>query len=182
MALDVSPRTYRFLQADILTSGYRVVGKMTVTSSGAMGMLNDPNKSAMEVNDARLARLHMPTKLVDHFEVVRMMKPHIHAVCMSRKEDLGPQSIVRGGFTNLMEYPVRITTENFEIEGTMELSGRFDYSAFMFEGTRDFLPIFNATLTSILIPSLRIESAGMMINRKHIDMMALLNQRIKEEK
>ncbi|GAB4544045.1 MAG: hypothetical protein Fur002_16900 [Anaerolineales bacterium] len=182
MALDVSPRTYRFLQADILTSGYRVVGKMTVTSSGAMGMLNDATKSAMEINDARLARLHMPTKLVDHFEVVRMMKPHIHAVCMSRKEDLGPQSIVRGGFSNLMEYPVRVTTENFEIEGIMELPGRFDYGALMFEGTRDFLPIFNATLTGILIPSLRIESAGMMINRKHIDMMALLNQRVKEEK
>jgi hypothetical protein len=181
MSLDTSPRTYRFLPADILTSGYRVVGKITVTSNGAMGILNDPTKSAMEVNDARLARLHMPTKLVDHFELVRMMKPHMHAVCMSRREDLGPQAIVRGGFTNVMEYPVRLTTSNFEIEGTMELPGRFDYTSLMMEGTRDFLPVFNATLTAILIPSLRVESAGILVNRKHIDMMALLNQRVKPE-
>ena len=29
--------------------------------------------------DARLARLHMPTKLVDHFEVVRLVKTKIMA-------------------------------------------------------------------------------------------------------
>jgi len=181
MSLDTSPRTYRFLQADILTSGYRTVGKIQVTNSGAMGMMNDPNKSAIEVNDAKLARLHMPTKLIDHFEMVRMMKTHIHAVCMGRREDLGPQSIVRGGFASVMEYPVRLTTSEFEIEGIMELPGRFDYTALMLDGTRDFLPVFNATLTAILIPSLRVQGAGIMVNRKRIDMMALLNQRVKPE-
>ena len=73
MSMDTSPRTYRHLSADILTSGYRVAGKIMVTNHGAMGMLNDPTRSAMDVSDARLARLHMPTKLVDHFELVRMM-------------------------------------------------------------------------------------------------------------
>jgi hypothetical protein len=181
VAHDTSPRTYRFLPADILTSGYRAVGKIMVTSSGAMGILNDPTRSALEVNDARLARLLMPTKLVDHFEVVRMMKKHIYAVCMSRREDLGPQGLVRGGFTSVVEYPIRITTQMFEIEGIMELPGRFDFTALISEGSREFLPIFNATLTAILIPNLRVESAGMLINRTQIDLMALLNQRVKPE-
>jgi hypothetical protein len=181
MSMDTSPRTYRFLPADILTSGYRAVGKIMVTSHGAMGMLNDPTHSAMDVNDARLARLHMPTKLVDHFELVRMMKKHIYAVCMARREDLGPQALVRGGFSNVIEYPMRITTQMFEIEGIMELPGRFDFVSLITEGTRDFLPIFNATLTGILIPNLRIEGAGMLINRRQIDLMALLNQRVKPE-
>jgi hypothetical protein len=178
---EVSPRTYRFLPADILTSGYRTVGKIMVSSNGAMGMLNDHTRSALEVNDARLARLHMPTKLVDHFELVRMMKKHVYAVCLPRREDLGPQALVRGGYTNVVEYPVRVTTQMFEIEGTMELPGRFDFTALMTEGTRDFLPILNATLTAILIPNLRVESAGMLINRTQIDLMALLHQRVKPE-
>src|SRR3972149_3013818 len=127
MSLDTSPRTYRFLLADILTSGYRVVGKIMVTSNSAMGMLNDSTHSAMEINDARMARLHMPTKLVDHFELVRMMKKTVHAVCLARREDLGPQALVRGGYTNVVEYPVRIATQVFEIEGTLEISGRFDF-------------------------------------------------------
>lgn len=157
------------------------MGKIMITSNGAMGMLNDVTHSAMEVHDARLARLHMPTKLVDHFELVRLMKQHIYAVCMSRREDLGPHALVRGGYTNVMEYPVRVTTQMFEIEGILEFPGRFDFTALIAEGSREFIPIFNATLTAILIPNLRVESAGMLINRRQIDLMALLNQRVKPE-
>jgi hypothetical protein len=181
MSMESSPRTSRYLPADILTSGYRVVGKIMVTTHGAMGMLNDPTHSSMEVNDARLARLHMPTKLVDHFEMVRMMKKHVYAVCMTRREDLGPQAIVRGGYNSVVEHPVRITTQMFEIEGIMELPGRFDFTSLITEGSRDFIPIFKATLTAILIPNLRVESAGMLINRTQIDLMALINQRVKPE-
>jgi hypothetical protein len=181
MSLDSSPRTFRFLPADILTSGYRVVGKIMVASQGAMGIMNDPTHSALEVNDARMARLHMPTKLVDHFEIVRMMKKQVHALCMPRREDLGPHALVRGGYTSVVEYPVRITTSMFEIDGTMELPGRFDFTALMAEGSREFVPVFNATLTAILIPNLRVESAGMLINRRLVDVMALLNQRVKPE-
>jgi len=181
MTLDTSPRTYHFVIADILTSGYRVVGKIMVTSNGAMGMLNDSTHSAMEVNDARMARLHMPTKLVDHFELIRMMKKSVHTVCLARREDLGPQALVRGGYASVVEYPVRIATQMFEVEGTMELPGRFDFTSIMTDGARDFLPVFNATLTAILIPSLRVESAAIMVNRKLVDIMALLNQRVKPE-
>jgi hypothetical protein len=181
LAPNTSPRTNRFLSADILTSGYRVVGKIMVSNNGAMGMLNDPTHSAVEVNDAHLARLHMPTKLVDHFELVRMMKKHIYAVCMARREDLGPAALVRGGFTSVIEYPIRITTQMFEIEGIMELPGRFDFTSLITEGTREFLPILSATLTAILIPNLRVESAGMLINRNQIDLIALLNHRVKPQ-
>jgi hypothetical protein len=180
MTMDISSHTYRFLPADILTSSYRVVGKIMVSNTGAMGILNDSTHSAMDVHDSRMARLHMPTKLVDHFELVRMMKQHIHTVCMARREDLGPQALVRGGYTNVTEYPVRITTQMFEIEGILELPGRFDFAALMTEGSRDFIPVFNAALNAILIPNLRVQSAGMLVNRRVIDLAALTNQRVKQ--
>jgi hypothetical protein len=181
MTMDTSPRTYRFLPADIFTSGYRVVGKIMITSNGMMGMLNDVTHSTLEVHDARLARLHMPTKLVDHFEMVRMLKQHIYAICMARREDLGPHALVRGGYTKTTEYPVRVTTQMYEIEGILEIPGRLDFAALIGEGSREFIPIFNATLTAILIPSLRVESAGMLLNRKQIDLMGQLTQRVKPE-
>lgn len=181
MSLDTSPRTHRFVPVDIFTSGYRVVGKITVMTHGAMGIMNDPTHSSLEIHDARMARLHMPTKLVDHFDMVRMMKRQLHAVCMQRREDLGPLAIVRGGYTSVTEYAVRLTTSMFEVEGIMELPGRFDFTALITEGSREFLPIFNATLTAILIPNLRVESAGMLVNRRMVDIMALLSQRAKPE-
>jgi len=182
MAMDTSPRTFRFLPADIFTAGYRVVGKVMAASTGVMGMMNDSTHSSLEVHDARLARLHMPTKLVDHFEIVRLMKSRVYALCMARREDLGPQALVRGGYSNITEYPVRITTQVFEIEGTLENPGRFDFTALMTEGVREFIPVFNATLTAILMPNLRVESPGMFINRRQIDLSALMGQRVKPEK
>jgi hypothetical protein len=180
MAVDTSPRTFRMVPADILTSGYRVVGKVAAGATGVMGMLNDATHSTIEVHDARLARLHMPTKLVDHFEIVRLVKHQIFTLCMARREDLGPLALVRGGYSNINEYPARITTQMFEIEGTLEIPGRFDFPALMNDGARVFIPVFNATLTAILIPNLRVESPGMLINRNHVDLMGLAGQRVKE--
>jgi len=177
--MDTAPRTHRFLPADILTSSDRVVGKVMVATNGVMGMMNDPTHSYMEVHDARLARIHMPTKLVDHFEIVRLFKQHIFAIALARREDLGPLTVVRGGFSAVTEYPVRVTTQVYEIDGKIEVSGRFEFSVLMAEGSRDFIPIFNSVLTSILIPNLRVESPGMLFNRRQVDLMALLAQRVK---
>ncbi len=181
MTLDVSPRTYRFLPADIMTSSYRVVGKIMVTNTGALSMLNDVTHSSMEVHDGRMARIHMPTKLVDHFDLIRMMKQQVVTVGLARNEDLGPQPLVRGGYSNIVEYPVRITTQMLEIEGIIEVPGRFDFTALMTDGTRDFIPIFNATLTGTLLPNLRVESTTLLVNRRQIDLMALLSQRAKPQ-
>ena len=180
--MDASQRTYRFLPADVYTAGYRVVGKVMVSTNGLMGVLNDTTKSHLEIHDARLARIHMPTKLVDHFEVVRLVKVHIFLLCAARREDLGPSGIVRGGYSQTAEMPARLTTSVYEIEGKLEVAGRFDFVTLISDKTRNFVPIFNATLSAILIPNLKVESPGVLFNRDKIDMLALLNQRAKEEK
>ena len=180
--MDTGPRTYRFLPADVYTSGYRVVGKVMVSTNGIMGVLNDINKSHLELHDARMARIHMPTKLVDHFEVVRMVKSQIFAICAARREDLGPYQIQRGGYSSVSAMHVRLTTQLYEIEGKIEVAGRFDFAAIIGDRSRNFLPVYEAVLTAILIPNIKAESPGVLVNREKLDIMALLNQRAKEEK
>jgi len=180
--MDTSQRTYRFLPADVYTAGYRVVGKVMVSTNGLMGVLNDITKSHLEIHDARMARIHMPTKLVDHFEIVRLVKSHVFMLCAARREDLGPSGIVRGGYSSITEMPARLTTNVYEIEGKLEVAGRFDFVTMISDKARNFVPVFNATLTAILIPNLKVESPGILLNREKVDMIALLNQRAKEEK
>jgi hypothetical protein len=180
--MDSSPRTYRFLPVDLYTSGYRIVGKVMTGSNGLMGILNDVTKSHLEVHDARLARIHMPTKLVDHFEVVRLVKSQLFALCASRREDLGPTGIVRGGYSNVTPVPARLTTNVYELDGKLEVAGRFDFVTLISDSTRNFIPVFDVILTAILIPNLKAESPGVLLNREKIDMLSLLNQRAKEEK
>ena len=180
--MDTSPRTYRFLPADVYTSGYRVVGKVMISTNGLMGIMNDITKSHLELHDARMARIHMPSKLVDHFEVVRMVKSQVFAVCAARREDLGPSGIQRGGYTNVSSMPARLTTHVYEIEGKIEAAGRFDFAVMITDKTRNFIPVYEAVLTAILIPNLKAESPGILVNREKVDILALLSQRVKEEK
>src|SRR5512133_2565668 len=177
-----SPRTYRCLPADVYTSGYRIVGKIMVSTHGILGIMNDITKSNLEIHDARLARIHMPTKLVDHFEVVRLIKDQIFAICVARREDLGPTSVQRGGYTNISVLPARLATHVYELEGKLEVTGRFDFSVMIADKTRNFIPLYEATLTAILIPNLKVESPGLLFNREKVDLLALLGQRVKEEK
>ncbi len=180
--MESSQRTYRFLPVDVYTAGYRVVGKIMVSTNGIMGILNDITKSHLEIHDARLARVHMPTKLVDHFEVVRLIKSQIFAICASRREDLGPAGIQRGGYSNISDLPARLTTSAYELEGKLEVAGRFDFSVMVSDKTRNFIPLYVAVLSAILIPNLKVESPGILFNREKIDLMALLSQRSKEDK
>ena len=180
MSTEPKTGTQRLIPADFLTSGYRIVGKILVPSSGIIGLMNDTTNSFMEILDAKLARLHMPTKLVDHFEVVRLVKAQVFAVCLSRREDLGPQALTRGGYVRVTDFPIRVTSQVFELEGLLEWAGRFDFSTIMVEGTREFVPLYSGTLTAILIPTLKIESAALLFNRRHVDLLALKNQRIQE--
>ena len=173
--------THRFVPVDVLTTSYRVVGKMMVSNTGLIGLLNNPNSSFVEIHDARLARIHMPTKLADHFEVIRLTKKHLLIVSLNRREDMGAQSLARGGYATIKQYQVLVTMQNYESEGFIEWQGRFDFRVLMSEGTRDFVPLYNAKVTGVLIPTLKIQSAVMLFNRDQVDLLGLLSQRKTEK-
>jgi hypothetical protein len=180
MNLDPPTGTHRFISADFFTPSYRIVGKISVPSNGLVGLLSDPHSSFAEIHDARLARLPMPTKLVEHYQSVRVVKSQLFAICLARREDLGPQAVTRGGYVRVTEIPIRVTTPIYDLTGTIEWSGRFDFSVIMAEGTREFVPMFDAQLTAILIPALKVESPAMLFNRKHIDLLALKSHHVDE--
>ena len=180
MAFDAPSTTHRVISADFFTPSYRIVGKTMVPNTGILGLVNDPTTSFMEILDARMARAHMPSKLVDHYEVVRIVKSHIFAISLARREDLGPQALARGGYVRLTEFPMRITTPVYELDGVLEWAGRFEFSTIMVEGTRDFVPMYNAVITAILLPALRVESPAVLFNRNQVDILALRNQRLED--
>ena len=110
------------------------------------------------------------------------MKNQIFAACAVRREDLGPTAVVRGGYSNQVSMPTRLTTSVYEIEGKLEVVGRFDFVTLISDKTRNFIPLYDASLSAILIPNLKVESPAILFNRDKVDMLALLNNRAKEEK
>ncbi len=169
--------TQRMITADFLTPSYRIVGQILVPNSGMTGLMNDTTNSFTEVLDAKLARLHMPTKLVGEYTMIDLVKTNVFAVCLIRREDVGPKALARGGFQRINKFEVQVTTPVYELEGTLEWAGRFDFATIMVEGIRDFVPLYNATLTAILIPQLKIQSPAILFNRRHVDWLGLASEK-----
>jgi hypothetical protein len=105
--------TYHPVSVDFITSSYRVVGKVLVSHTGVLGIVTDINSSVIEVHDAQLARLDMPTRLADRFEIARIVKSQVVAVCVNRRDDLGPSSF--SAYSNVTTYPLRIITPIYEV-------------------------------------------------------------------
>ncbi len=173
--------TQRLISVDVLTPSFRIVGKVVVTVAGLFGYLNDTNTSFLEIIDAKMARMHMPTKLIHRFEVLRMAKNQIFAISVSQARDLGPRRIVQGGYSNLKTHDVYLATPVYELEGQIETPGRFNFSALMVEGTRDFIALYNARLEASLLPAVQLESPAMLFNRQQVNWLGLKKDRIAEE-
>jgi len=47
----------------------------------------------------------------------------------------------------------------------------------MMEGIRDFIPLYNATLKTILIPQLSVESPPILFNRRQVDLLPLITDK-----
>lgn len=170
----VSGIPQRVILADVLTPSYRIVGKIQVSHTGLIGLLNDATSSVMSVREAGMARLNSPTKLVDRFTTVRVVKDRIFAVSLSRRDDVGPMAYARGGYGDQRTYHVRMVTPVFELDGLFEWSGRFDLHAILVDGTRDHLPLFDATLTTVFLPKMRLETPAVLFNRRQVDALALV--------
>jgi hypothetical protein len=162
------------IMVNFLTSSYRVIGKVNIGSSGLVGLLSNQTTSIVEASDVSMARIHEPRVLANKLQMVRMVKHGIVAVGVGRREDLGPQSIARGGFGRLTEYQVRCVTSSYEFEGVLEWAGRFNISAILSEGSNIFIPLYNVKLRAIRYPDLSMESPAMVVNRRKIDIITQL--------
>jgi hypothetical protein len=118
----------------------------------------------------------MPTKLVGEYQMIDVVKTNVFAVCLSRREDVGPAALARGGYSKLYYYPIKVATPVYELEGTLEWAGRFDFAAVMMQGIRDFVPVYDTVLTAILIQSLRVESPAVLFNRRQVDFLAQVKE------
>jgi hypothetical protein len=175
------PITKRQLRADFLTSNYHVIGLARVGSIGFIGLMNDETSSTVEIQTASLSRSHQTSKLVDTYELVRLVKNHVQIVCLKRFEDIGPHTMGQGGYGTVSKHEILVTTSIYEIQGTIEWAGHFDVAALMAEGRYSFFPLYDVKITHTLIPSTHLERPVALINRRYVEVLALLRQRQKWE-
>lgn len=160
------------VNADILTVGLRISCRVIVGPTGLYGMFNDITTSLVDLEDAYYSRLTQPAKIVSHLETAHMAKNNLSLVLLSRREDLGPEGLARGGYSRLLPVPVLVTTNAFEIEGSIDVVTQFDPAALLVGGTNRFLNLYSASARMVTNPDIVFSGAVILVNRSAVDLMA----------
>lgn len=172
------PSASRAIVANFFTTSYRIIGKVDVGGSGLLGLLTDPSTSLIHLADASTARLHEPKRLADRYASLQVVKRGLVAIALSQREEVGLDSAVHtAGYTRVNKFPLRLITSHFEMQGTLEWTGRFELAAVLTAGSGDFYPLYEATMRAIQYPELELESPAIIFNRRKLDLISLLSDK-----
>lgn len=164
------------INVEILSETHRISCRIEVGATGLIGLLNDVNSSLVDMQMAYMSRIQEPAKIIANFEAATVNKNNLAMVIVSKRESIGPQGYVNIGISRLLPCPVLITTEAFEIRGTIEVPGKLDPGALLMGGGGGkFMPLFQAKITAtrhLDIPPYTAEA--MLINRTLVATFAAL--------
>jgi hypothetical protein len=165
------------IAAEIYTTSHRILGRIHPMGHGLYSYLNVPTTSYVEMEGAKLSRLHQPNRLIARYQTLGLVKNAIVAILVSNKSEIGPTGITGSLYRGREPQWVHVVLGGYELRGSMETSGKFNFSNVMFEGDSIFLPLYSAELTAILFPKIQAESPALLFNRKMVDAMGLMPRR-----
>jgi len=164
----------KLVSAEIYTTSHRILGRLNPGASGLFSYLNIPTTSYIEIEGAHLSRLHQPGRLAGRYPALWLVKNRIVAVLLSSRMELGPSGMARGGYSTSVPHSVHVALGGYELRGTIETAGKFNFGAMLFEGDRIFVPLYGAELIAVLFPNVRAESPALLFNREMVDAVSLL--------
>ncbi len=169
----------QIINVDFLTDIHRISCQVEVINTGFIGLVNDVTNSLFSARNVYISRLNAPAKIVAHFEEAALPKANLIVGLLSRREDLGPASYLRGGASKVLPTQVFFTTHSFEIRATVEVVARFDPDAILVGGgsgggTGRFTVAYNGTINSVFYPETPYIAPALVINRTLVTHLAAL--------
>lgn len=164
----------RPVSVEIYTETHRILGRVMPGTAGLFAYLNLPTRSVVEIEGAHINRLHQPARLVARYTRMWIRKDEILAVVLSNRNEVGPVSMARGGYSTVVPHRVHLIMEGFELKGYFESAGKLDLDSFFVEGERVFATLYDAELEAILFPDIRASSAAILFNAHRLDAVAPL--------
>jgi hypothetical protein len=165
----------QIINVDFLTDIHRISCQVEVINTGFIGLVNDVTNSLFTARNVYISRLNAPAKIVAHFDEAALPKATLTMGLLSRREDLGPISYLRGGASKVMPTQVFFTVQSFEIRAMVEVVARLDAEAILVGGgTGRYTVAYNATINSVLYPETTYSAPAMVINRTLVTHLAAL--------
>jgi hypothetical protein len=162
------------VSVEIYTSSHRILGRIQPGTAGLYGFMNDRTRLSIDVEGAHINRLHQPARLVARYPRLALNKKNIVALLLSNRNELGPVSMTRHGYSTVIAHPIHIMLPGFELRGFMEAPGRLDIGSVFVEGDTVFVPLFDGHFESILFPDIKASSPAVLFNSNRVTAMSLV--------
>jgi hypothetical protein len=162
------------VSVEIYTTSHRVLGRIQPGATGLYGFMNDRTRSTIEVEGAHLTRLHQPARLVARYPRLWISKRNISALLLSGRNEMGPVSMTRHGYSNVIQHWVHVMLPGYELKGAMESPGRLEIKGVMTEDQTTFAPLFTVHLQAILFPTIEADSPAVLFNTGAVTAMCPL--------
>ena len=163
---------YSRINVDLLTDTHRISCRLEAGNLGIVGVLNDMTSSVFLVEDAYISRLQQPAKIIEHRPTVFIAKSTLSLALIGRREEIGPQGLARGGYTQMVPYPALVTTPAFEIRCILEVPGKLDAGALLAGGTTKYILAYKATVIATTKSDIPYTSEVLIINRNLVELIA----------
>jgi hypothetical protein len=164
----------RPVSVEIYTSTHRILGRVLPGSGGLYSYLNIPTRSSIEVDGAHLTRLNAPGRLMARYPRIWLSKDMVVVVLLSSRAEVGPVSVPRGGYSTLVQHPLHLLVDVFELRGVIETAGKVDFAAILAEKETGFSPLYSAHLEAIQYSENQADAPALLFNHKLVSAMTLL--------
>lgn len=161
------------LTADIFTSSHRFSAQVNIGNRRLADVLNDRMTDYLTVENVYVSRINAPGDIVGRYEKASLLKQHITFVVLPTETDGLSKEHKYNAFSKSTE-KVFITLPSFEINGSLEIIGKFDLKAILAVGTTKFMPIFRGEAVNAFFPEVQFGGPVLLVNKQAVALFSVI--------
>ncbi len=161
------------LTADIFTSSHRFSAQVNIGNRRLADILNDRMTEFLNVENVYVSRINSPGDIVGRYAKASLQKRHITFVVLPTETDGLSKEHKYNAFSKSTE-KVFITLPSFEIDGSLEIIGKFDLKAILAIGTTRFMPIFRGKAINAFFPEVQFGGPVILVNKEAVALFSVV--------
>jgi hypothetical protein len=159
--------------ADFFTSTHRFSASVAVGSRRFTDVLNDRISDYLEIRNIYVSRIDRPGEILGTYKLASLIKAHITFIVIASESSAQSQEQQYKTFTRRAE-DVFLTVSSFEIQGKLEIVGKFDLKAILATGTTTFMSIIGAQAVNANHPDVTFAAPIILVNKKAVEFFSVL--------
>ncbi len=161
------------LTADIFTGSHRLSAQIAVGNWRLADVLNDRMTDFLQVQNVYISRINAPGEIIGRYDKAALEKRHITFVVLPTETD-GLSKEHKYNASSKSTENVFVTLPSFEINGRLEIIGKFNLKAILTIGTTRFMPIFQGTAKNSFFPNVQFSGPVILVNKEAVALFSVI--------